>query len=523
MLAKNFVSTVFLTTALFFGSAALFSQRVQAQSFSIDNVNEHILKLRELKAGVSSLKGEHKRPKKERMLESLRQSENYVQALTEYIIKDYEDSGVDAYTLNLIHEFLDYQYKLHFEIFQLRRTKENTLIKSLQLITIKKVNDLFFSNKSLRAIYKDQLRTTSLNLKRWSELMQRVFSKAYIDHLNKDAKENYYPIEKVEIDKLDKAEKAITTSFFESILFEFIKDEKSWHSNIATSKFWENFSDNTTDAIGTVTTGASAAFGAIAGNIAWREGYLRDDKVLLENIKNTVKPFDLLMEKKAYKFTDLTIPGHWGHIGVYLGTKEQLQELGLWELSELDPFRENIERGKTIFQVRRTGLVFDSITDFMNLDEMAILRVKGQIEKSKSELSLVFEYLADQLQKSYDFSFDAMTTEKITCTEIVAMSYGQIKWPMDYLLGRYTISPNNMAELAFFTGSPLKTIAYYTGDKKGTHYRSVDEFAKTLDYTSFGSVYKKESSVCKRKAYRHNRTAIRFKYICDPLFTEKVY
>lgn len=523
MLTKNFVSTVLLTTALFLGSAAISTQDVQAQSFSIDNVNEHILKLRKLKQGVSSLKGDHKRAKKEHMLESLRQSENYVQALTEYIIKDYEDSGVDAYTLNLIHEFLDYQYKLHFEIFKLRQTKENTLIKSLQLITIKKVNDLFFSHKSLRGIYKDQLRTSSLNLKRWAELIQKVFTRTYINNLNNNAKENFYPREKVEFDKLNKSEKAIAASFFESILYQFLKEDKLWYNSIVVSKFWENFSDNTTDAVGKVTTGASAAFGAIAGNIAWREGYLRDDKTLLEKIKNTVKPFDLLMEKKAYKFTDLTIPGHWGHIGVYLGTKKQLQEMGLWELKQLDPFRENIERGKTIFQVRRTGLVFDSITDFMNLDEMAILRVQGQIEKSKAELSLVFEYLSDQLQKSYDFSFDAMTTEKITCTEIVAMSYGQIKWPMDYLLGRYTISPNNMAELAFYTGSPLKTIAYYTGDKQGTHYRSVDEFAKTLDYTSFGSIYKKESSVCKRKTYRHNRTSIRFKYICDPLLTEQVY
>jgi len=235
------------------------------------------------------------------------------------------------------------------------------------------------------------------------------------------------------------------------------------------------------------------------------------------------RPFDLLLEKKAYKFTDLTIPGHWGYIGIYLGTKEQLQELGLWELPVIGPFREHIERGKSIFQVRRTGLEFDSLENFINLDEMAVLRLKGQAKKSKDELKLIFEYLADQLNKSYDFSFDAMTAEKITCTEIVAFSYGPIKWPMDYILGRYSISPNNMAELSFFTGSPLQNIMYVTGDKQGTHYRNVEEFGKTLDYKSFGTIYKKKSERCLRKTYRHKRSSIRFKYECKEFYNENKY
>lgn len=518
MPVKNYITTVILALGFVMGLAT----QARAESFSLDQVNEHILKIRSLKNGVSTLELKSVESR-ELLLNSLRQSENYVQALTEYLIKDYQDGGVDAYSLNLVHEFLSYQIVLHKEILKLPMSQENLLLKSLQLLTMKKVNDLFFSNKGLRGIYKDQLNGQSFHLVAWKKMIKNLFTKSYINSLNQMVKEQYYPINKINLDTLNKANKAVILSFKDSPLYRDIVKDNKWQDTLLESRFWTNFSDNTASALGKVTTGASAAFGAVAGNIAWREGYLRDDMVLLDKLKKTVKPFDLLMEKKAYKFTDLTIPGHWGHIGVYLGTKEELQQLGLWELPALAPFRENIERGNSIFQVRRTGLEFDSLDNFINLDEMAVLRVEGQVDKSKDELKLVFEYLADQLNKSYDFSFDAMTAEKITCTEIVAFSYGPIKWPMEYLLGRYTISPNNMAELTFFTGSPLKNIMYITGDKRGTHYRSVKEFGKTLDYKAFGSIYKKESEVCHRKTYRHNRSSIRFKYECNPIYTEYKY
>ncbi len=510
MSVKTFVNT------LICGLALTTSLSIGAQSFSLDQVNEHILKLRGLKSVANKADTSE-------MLKSLRQSENYAQALTEYLIQDYEDNGVDAYTLNLVHEFLSYQISVHEKIDRLSLENENLLLKSFQLLTIKKIDDLFFSNTGLRAIYKDQINATPYGLAKWVILRDKILSKEYVKQLQAEVKESYFPLAKINTESLTEQNKEVVTSFEESSLYKDLINQKNWDNTLLSNHFWANFSDNTADALGTVTTGASAAFGAVAGNIAWREGYLRDDKNLLDYVLKTVRPFDLLMEKKAYKFTDLTIPGHWGHIGVYLGTKEQLQEMGIWESPFLDPFRENIERGKTIFQVRRTGLVFDSIEDFMNLDEMAILRIKGQADKPKEELDLIFEYLSSQTQKSYDFSFDAMTGETITCTEIVAFSYGPIKWPMDYLVGRYTISPNNMAELALHTNSPLKTIAYITGDQEGTHYRSEQEFGATLEYKAFGDIYKKEGSVCKRITYRHKRTAIRFKYECEPTYTEMVY
>ena len=519
---KSKISTFAMSSLVTF--CAFAQQNVQAQSFSLNQVNEHILKIRRLKTEINSTKLDSESSEKIILLEALRHSNSYVQSLTEYLIRDYEDGGVDAYTLNLVHEFLRYQISLSEKIEQQPiSSRSMQIIKAIHLINIKKVDDLFFSNKGLRGIYKDQLNTIPLGLAKWKTIVSTHLTKSYIDALNESVKENFYPVEKLMTKYLTDELEALLNSLKGSSLYKDLENNKMWSDTLLTNKFWTEFSDNANEKVGAIATGASAAFGAVAGNIAWREGYLKEDKNLLDYIKKTVRPFDLLMEKKAYKFTDLTIPGHWGHIGVYLGTKKQLIEMGMWNSKYIDPFRENIERGKTIFQVRRTGLVFDALDDFMNLDEMAILRVQGQADKPASELNLVFEYLGAQLGKTYDFSFDAMTEETITCTEIVAFSYGPIKWPMDYIVGRYSITPNNMAELALFTNSPLQTIAYVTGDKEGTHYRSEAEFGKTLEYKAFGSRYKKEATECERKTYRHNRSSIRFKYVCNPVYTENIY
>jgi hypothetical protein len=229
------------------------------------------------------------------------------------------------------------------------------------------------------------------------------------------------------------------------------------------------------------------------------------------------------MEKKAYKFTDITIPGHWGHVGIYMGTEAQLRELGLWELEVMKPFRGPIKNGKRIFQVRRWGLEFDSLENFTNLDEMAVLRVEGFLKNKAQDLEMTIEYLGDQMEKKYDFSFDAMTGETITCTEIIAFSFGPIRWPMEELLGRLTISPNNLAELAFYTGSPLKTLMYVIGNEDGLQNKSEEDFGKTLNYYKRGNNYVKHTEKCQREMYRHRRDSIRFHYSCDDIYTEKVY
>ena len=40
---------------------------------------------------------------------------------------------------------------------------------------------------------------------------------------------------------------------------------------------------------------------------------------------------DLLLEKTPFRLTDKTIPGFWGHVGLWIGDQQDLEELGIVE------------------------------------------------------------------------------------------------------------------------------------------------------------------------------------------------
>jgi hypothetical protein len=64
------------------------------------------------------------------------------------------------------------------------------------------------------------------------------------------------------------------------------------------------------------------------------------------------------------------------------------------------------------------------------------------------------------LGKKYDFNFDVNTTDKIVCSELAYVSFPSIDWPTQKTLGRYNISPDNVAQLAW-NNVPLKLILLY--------------------------------------------------------------
>ena len=55
----------------------------------------------------------------------------------------------------------------------------------------------------------------------------------------------------------------------------------------------------------------------------------------------------------------------------------------------------------------------------------------------------------DQIGKAYDFNFDITTLDKIVCSELIYIFYGNVKWPTPYRLGRATVTPDDIASVLF--------------------------------------------------------------------------
>lgn len=246
------------------------------------------------------------------------------------------------------------------------------------------------------------------------------------------------------------------------------------------------------------TNDLSRWFGNTVGAVRWRKGYLYKDKSLNREIEAILKPLDIITEKTYFALTDKLIPGHFGHNALWLGTREQLVDLGLWSHPSIVPYQREIEKGKSILEVDRTGTHLKSLADFMNVDEFAIMRLTERAW-GNSDLELIYRVALSQMGKIYDFNFDVETTDRLVCSELMYQSFGSFNWPTEELLNRVTISPDNVASLALYSGSPIRLLYYIAEKKKGKRvYKDEVDLAHDIDLKYRDGKFYYESKDCRQ-------------------------
>ena len=219
-----------------------------------------------------------------------------------------------------------------------------------------------------------------------------------------------------------------------------------------------------------VVAGAARVWGFISDHLGWREGHLKDNNEAKELLKNNLKPLDLVYEKRKFLLSNYTIPGHWGHVGIWLGTKEELIELGVWDQDYFAPFREFVEAGRSIIEIRKEGINYQSLDTFINLDEVAVTRVKNISDNAEE----IFSELSGQLNKKYDFKFDARTADKITCAELVSFTYGDVRWHETKTLFQISLRPDDMALSTLDEDPASELILYLKGNKDKTTFQNLN-------------------------------------------------
>jgi len=235
----------------------------------------------------------------------------------------------------------------------------------------------------------------------------------------------------------------------------------------------------------------SGLFGNTLGLYESRKGKLYGDEKALRNIQAALQPLDILLEKTPFRLTDKLIPGHFGHVAIWTGTKTELIDLGLWEDLLVKPYAEEIgspenpdsKDEQQIIEALRSGVQLSTLEHFMNIDDFAILRpVFKEGTKEEDKLALTKEALTmafRQLGKKYDFNFDVNTTDKIVCSELAYVSFPSMDWPTEKTLGRYSISPDNVAKLAW-NNLPLELIMFYHDGQLVDKDKQVDKMIELM-------------------------------------------
>lgn len=207
---------------------------------------------------------------------------------------------------------------------------------------------------------------------------------------------------------------------------------------------------------------ASKVFGNTMGLVAFRKGILKslppEEK---RKIASQMKPLDIMLEKTPFRLTDTFIPGYYGHVAVWVGDESDLRALNVWDHPSVVKHHSAIQSGRRIIEALRPGVQINSLENFLNIDDLLVLRnSRLSYEESREFIIRAF----DQIGKEYDFNFDVETDSKIVCSEIVYVIFHDIDWPTKKALGRYTISPDNVASRVFDESTLEPLLMYRSGE-----------------------------------------------------------
>ena len=207
----------------------------------------------------------------------------------------------------------------------------------------------------------------------------------------------------------------------------------------------------------------SEVFGNGIGLVELRKGKLWQDATVEGDLRSKLQPLDLLLEKTPFRLTDKFIPGHFGHVAVWVGTASELDGLGipadpLFEDPMYKPCESQVRAGHSVLEALRTGVQLSSLAEFLNVDDVAILRPQG-LTPEERYASLIRGFR--QVGKQYDFNFEVETIDKITCSELPYHVFPDIPWQTEEQLWQHTISPDQVAEQAIGEDAPLRLVEFY--------------------------------------------------------------
>jgi uncharacterized protein YycO len=201
----------------------------------------------------------------------------------------------------------------------------------------------------------------------------------------------------------------------------------------------------------------SLLFGNAIGLVESRRGKLDEQPAVLERVGERLRAGDVLLEKTPFRLTDAFIPGHWGHVAIWVGRADELRDLGIWEHPVVRKYHAQIEAGSGVVEALRSGVEMNSLSHFMNIDDFAILREAAISDRQRAQV--IIQALR-QVGKGYDFNFDVESTDTIVCSELVYHTYSHQAWPTARHLGRVTISPDNVA-LRSLPGDIMSVVLLY--------------------------------------------------------------
>jgi hypothetical protein len=220
----------------------------------------------------------------------------------------------------------------------------------------------------------------------------------------------------------------------------------------------------------------------------------------LQQIKDTLRPGDIIIKRNDEQLANVGIPGFWTHSGIYVGSLAQLDSCfgGIAMLGSQKPsdyihesYPEAYDRlyGKSslIIEGIGKGVVFNPVEHIAKVDYLAALRTSLEKDDLFKSLLSAFEYLGTP----YDYLFDFSNDNELVCSELIYLSFRPspskkgIIFIMGELDGETFLSPNDIAKqysIEWKQPSPqLRLVLFYDAERRQrkSERRNEAAFAKS--------------------------------------------
>ncbi len=374
---------------------------------------------------------------------------HYARDLRSIRIKRYENEHEEVkntLTAFALAMTLSDNYLLTYSQFNNNKRLRKLLNEKDQAIEKKK--NLF--RKTVRKFY-------SLKNRKQFRKAKKIFQEIYLKH--KDQFERY-PVLKV-------AENAIIHSYtFQKLIpVKGFAKTKNFFKLIGKNLglTFKTIGDGVSNFTEKMFYGISKGFGNTAGLFQSRDGLLLNDQNFLDNAYQNLKPLDIILEKTPFRLTDKFIPGYWGHAAIYVGSKQDLIDLGIYYHPHITPYHDKIDQGATIVEALRPGVQFNSLEHFSDIDDFVILRYRKEVSTEQKREYILRAF--SQVGKRYDFSFDVESSKTIVCSELHYKVFEDIPFRTTKIIGRYTIDVDQIAEMGV-EGEILEPILLYINGEK---------------------------------------------------------
>lgn len=203
----------------------------------------------------------------------------------------------------------------------------------------------------------------------------------------------------------------------------------------------------------------------LTGNKRLRNGHLYKNEKIKNLLNNVLHPMDVMMLSSPFAFAGLGVPGHFDHGAIYLGTKEQLTALGLWNDPSILPYQKEIEKGNVILDNTRTGVHLNNFETFLNTDEILVMRRDGELD-DLDRVSAQLKIGTEQIGKKYNFTFDVLKLNKLLFSELIYFIYDTDEFPTRYRLKHLTMYPSDIVDILFQKDTAFQMVIDVEGNSK---------------------------------------------------------